>query len=229
MKTKMLTVSLALLLLFALTMNGYAYQIVGLDNFQKDRIYTNDVFNDNDMSNWYYPNVASAYEYRLMDGIENNLFRPNGNVTIAESITIAVRINCIYFDGGLPEFETDVDSTWYDAYVQSALRRNIIELEYPDYDATATRAQFAEILSRSINLLDFEEINWVNDGAIPDVPADADYTDAVYMLYRAGVLIGSDATGRFNPDSTITRAEVAAIITRIVDPGLRQTVELGLV
>ena len=73
----------------------------------------------------------------------------------------------------------------------------------------------------------FVQINWVINGAIPDVPMSSDYADAVYMLYRAGVLVGSDSTGKFNPDSTITRAEAAALITRIVDPSLRQSIELN--
>ena len=52
------------------------------------------------------------------------------------------------------------------------------------------------------------------------VSADADGYDAVAMLYRAGVLTGS-AGGRFEPERTITRAEVAAIATRMVDSALR--------
>ena len=223
MKSKVISASLALFLLTTFAINAYAYQIVGLDNFQKEQTYIDDVFTDNNASNWYYPSVVSAYEYGLMDGIGNNLFSPNGNITIAQAIAIAVRINCIYFDGGIPEFETDVENTWYDAYVQSGFRRNIIESSYPNYNASARRAQFAEILSKSINPLDFEEINWIDDGAISDVPMNADYANAVYMLYRAGVLTGDDA-GNFNPNSTITRAEAAAIITRIVDPDLRQSV-----
>ena len=52
------------------------------------------------------------------------------------------------------------------------------------------------------------------------VSADADGYEAVAMLYRAGVLTGS-AGGRVEPDRTITRAEVAAIATRMVDSALR--------
>ena len=37
------------------------------------------------------------------------------------------------------------------------------------------------------------------------VPLDAAYADAVYRLYRAGVLTGSDSLGTFGPDSSITR------------------------
>ncbi len=47
------------------------------------------------------------------------------------------------------------------------------------------------------------------------------YADEIYMLYRAGITIGSDARGTFNPDKFIKRSEVAAIVTRMVDDSLR--------
>ena len=65
------------------------------------------------------------------------------------------------------------------------------------------------------------------DGAIPDVDANDVYAPAIYKLYRAGVLVGVDEQGAFAPAATIKRSEVAAIITRMVDEGLRKSVRLG--
>jgi len=36
------------------------------------------------------------------------------------------------------------------------------------------------------------------------------------MLYKAGVVAGSDSIGTFNPGANITRAEAAAIISRVI-------------
>ena len=47
----------------------------------------------------------------------------------------------------------------------------------------------------------------------PDVPADADYADAVELLSALDIIKGDDL-GNFNPDNTITRAEYAAIVCR---------------
>ena len=52
------------------------------------------------------------------------------------------------------------------------------------------------------------------------------YAPAVYELYRAGVLTGSDAQGRFLPNNAVTRAEVAAIATRMVNASYRQSFTL---
>lgn len=204
-----------------------AYQPVGLNNFEKSLQYQANVFSDVPLSRWYYENVASVYEYGLMNGKGNNTFDPSGKLTIAETITVAVRMNYIYnFSEQFYTDDSTNSTTWYDIYVDYAKEFGIINGTYSNYIAPATRAEFAQILASSIDSIDLEEINIVEDGAIPDVDMNADWAYAVYLLYRAGVLSGSDANGTFNPNSTITRAEAAAIITRIVDPCLRKSIEL---
>jgi len=47
----------------------------------------------------------------------------------------------------------------------------------------------------------------------PDVADDASYAEAVTILSSLNIMIGDDK-GNFNPDNTITRAEVAAIVVR---------------
>lgn len=45
---------------------------------------------------------------------------------------------------------------------------------------------------------------------------------AVYDLYRAGIMTGNDAYGTFAPYTNITRSSVAAVVSRVVEPSLRQ-------
>lgn len=49
----------------------------------------------------------------------------------------------------------------------------------------------------------------------PDVDANADYAEAVQYLNAIGIMKG-DNKGNFNPDSTVTRAEMATIICRML-------------
>lgn len=51
--------------------------------------------------------------------------------------------------------------------------------------------------------------------SFPDVPDSADYAEAVEALYEQGIITG-DENGKFNPGHTITRAESAAIICRLM-------------
>lgn len=49
----------------------------------------------------------------------------------------------------------------------------------------------------------------------PDVPATAPYAEAVNALHECGIING-DNKGNFNPNSSVTRAEAAAIICRLL-------------
>lgn len=52
-------------------------------------------------------------------------------------------------------------------------------------------------------------------GPFPDVPTSAPYADAAEALHDRGIFNG-DSKGNFNPNSTITRAECAAVICRLM-------------
>lgn len=52
--------------------------------------------------------------------------------------------------------------------------------------------------------------------SFPDVDAGAWYSDAVEYMNELGVMVG-DTEGNFNPDKTVTRAEMAAVICRTLE------------
>lgn len=52
--------------------------------------------------------------------------------------------------------------------------------------------------------------------SFPDVPDNAVYADAAEYLNEAGIMQG-DAQGNFNPDKSVTRAQMAAILCRMLD------------
>lgn len=58
-------------------------------------------------------------------------------------------------------------------------------------------------------------------------PLAAESYEAIYSLYRAGIVTGNDAYGTFTPEAGITRAAVAAILSRVLEPSLRKTVSLS--
>ena len=63
--------------------------------FEKVNTYDNN-FSDVTDSNWFAENVKSAYELGFMNGKSEGKFDPNGNVTVAEGITMAARVHAIY-------------------------------------------------------------------------------------------------------------------------------------
>lgn len=90
----------------------------------------------------------------------------------------------------------------------------------------ASRAQFAEIFANSLPDEALQAFNTVEDGALPDVSMSASYAEYVYTLYCAGILTGSDANGTFNPTTYITRAEAAAVVSRMAESNNRVPITL---
>lgn len=50
----------------------------------------------------------------------------------------------------------------------------------------------------------------------PDVDESSEYAEAIAYVSEAGIMVGDDK-GNFNPDKLVTRAEMAAIICRMLD------------
>ena len=160
-----------------------------------------------------------------MDGKSENTFDPLGNLTLAEAIKLASCLHSIYNTGAMDDFSEGLP--WFSVYVDYALDNGIIADTYRNYDAAATRSDFALIISGSMPQEALTPINRVTNGIIPDVLEHYSYGHAVYTLYRAGILTGSDESGAFFPSRTLSRAEAAAIIVRMVKPDARQLLSLS--
>ena len=216
-----------LLLIVALTLllSAPALSAESLSNFSRSRTYHGD-FSDISLSAWYYQGVRGAFEYGLMDGKGSGVFDPSGALTIAETIKIAANLHKCYHTGSM---DFAPGTPWYAPYVGYALENGIIAGAYRNIDAAASRSDFASIIAGAVPDEALTPINRIADGAIPDVFESYSYGQAVYKLYRAGVLTGSDSDGTFFPGRTLTRAEAASIVMRVVDADKRAPVTLKAV
>ena len=77
----------------------------------------------------------------------------------------------------------------------------------------ATRADVAQILYQLTKHLDTET---PADFGYSDIPADAPYSNAVNALSDAGLFNGCGGN-RFLPDSTMTKAQVIVVVSRLLD------------
>ena len=184
-----------------------------LSNFKNVNTYRSGLFSDVPSGAWYADGVRSAYEIGLMQGTGLQKFSPGSTVTLAQTITMAARVHSIYYNGS--ESFHQSGPAWYSVYVDYAKRNGIIDWDYANYNAAATRAQFATIFAHALPTSALTKINDIADGAIPDVSASHTNAKEIYLLYRAGVLTGSDNALTFRPNTTIQRSEAAAIVTRM--------------
>ena len=191
----------------------------GLDNFTKTKNYYSTTFRDVSSTAWYADNVETAYELGLVYGTSSNTYSPNSRFTIAEAITLASRMHSIYHTGSC---NIAKGSPWYAGYVDYALENGIIDRTYSDYNKPITRAHMVTILINALPDSAYAPIiNDISYGYIADVPTSAGYCADVYSFYRSGILAGCNTRGDFCPNTYIKRSEVAAILTRMVDPSMR--------
>lgn len=190
------------------------------ENFKKVATYTQGQFIDVPDTAWFASYVKEAYEHGAMTGISESYFNPTGNLSIAETITIACWLNTTYYygDDAINQYDFSGSSLWYLPFVDYAKENGIVGSQYDQlYEKEATRADFAMIIEASLPHEAMRDIKEIEDGSIPDVSLGNDCYTAVYHLYRAGIISGVDASGAFAPKNNITRAEMAVILSNMIN------------
>lgn len=174
--------------------------------FPKVTSYTG--FSDVSASHWALSCIKLCCETGLMQGQGSGRFSPGVSISNSELAVLAARIHAA-INGG--SFESDT-TPWYQGAV-SYLHSNGIPVGSPN--ANATRLSFFQMLAAILPASMLTPIN-----SISLLPDTRDPT--VLSFYNAGILTGVDKYGTFNGSATLTRAECAAMVARIVDPSLRQ-------
>ena len=180
-------------------------------------------FLDADESAWYGSQqqgvIKSVVQLGIMNGYTDGTFHPIGNITLSEAIKMSAVVHATCNNQTI-SFSASDGGKWYDAYLNYCVKNRIVSSdEYSSLDAYATRAQIAHIFAKATS--DFAVVNDIDYDYIPDVSERSEYADEILALYRAGILTGDERTRAFRPSDTITRAEAAAIISRVALPTTR--------
>lgn len=180
-------------------------------------------FLDADESAWYGSQqqgvIKSVVQLGIMNGYTDGTFHPIGNITLSEAIKMAAVVHATCNNQTI-SFSASDGGKWYDAYLNHCVKNRIVSSdEYSSLDAYATRAQIAHIFAKATS--DFAVVNDIDYDYISDVSERSEYADEILALYRAGILTGDERTRAFRPSDTITRAEAAAIISRVALPTTR--------
>ena len=180
-------------------------------------------FLDADESAWYGSQqqgvIKSVVQLGIMNGYTDGTFHPIGNITLSEAIKMAAVVHATCNNQTI-SFSASDGGKWYDAYLNYCVKNRLVSSdEYSSLDAYATRAQIAHIFAKATS--DFAVVNDIDYDYISDVSERSEYADEILALYRAGILTGDERTRAFRPSDTITRAEAAAIISRVALPTTR--------
>ena len=177
-------------------------------------------FYDVDQNAWYLKYLDTAVDSGLINGRGDGRFAPNDDITGSEAVKLAACIGQLLTEGSV---SLTNGSPWYASYMEYAVEKGLIDAELDEYgiSAPASRADLMDMFCRAIPEAQRVEINTIPDGSIPDLFTSAPYRDNVYTLYRMGIVTGANKRGACLPDECISRAEVAALVARIVSKDLR--------
>lgn len=160
---------------------------------------------------WARDAILTAHMNGWMEGVSPTIFSPNASLTRAQAATILVRMAGLMPMKNSSTF-ADCSGHWAEAFIDTAKRYGIVsgtgENNFKP-DRPVTRAEMAVMLN---NILGYSSTSQT----FSDVPKTgyAWAYDAISALQTQGILNGY-SDGSFRPQNSITRAETAAIITRI--------------
>jgi len=127
-------------------------------------------------------------------------------------VSEAVKIACVAHRLSRGGFEEDIP--WYRPYVEYAVKNGIVLVDdFEDYNRFATRAETAYIFA---NILSETKQDAESRPPLPAGIGASKYGRSLSRLCRSGVLTGSGASGGFDPESFIPRAEAYVMIGRIL-------------
>lgn len=217
------------LLLALLPARAYASE-----SFAPMEAYTGQ-FADVKTSDWFYEDVRTLYELGLARG-KGDLFDPNGELTVAEVITMASRLRSLYETGssesGHDEYDIGVGA-WYVPYLRHLVAKGAIGEELKGaYDRPATRAEAAHVMANALPEEMFRPVNRETVAAgrasgqyLQDVGEDTPYWEDILLLYDWGIAGGTGDGGSFQPSASISRCQAAAMVVRLAYGERRLTLD----
>lgn len=209
------SLAVSLTLVLSLATPVFAAGKPSLNQFTSTLTYEEKLFHDVKPGQWFRNSVEFAYEKGIMNGVGEGLFQPDTTASLAQAITIAVRMHATYTGKSVSAAS---DGVWYQPYYDYAVENKLLPPDIKDLESVAslpaTRSRIAYLFSAVLTKEDSEKIN---NRAIPDLDAiEKDYQEAVKTMYAAGIITGKSG-GNFDGAGLATRAEIATIAMRLVN------------
>lgn len=183
-------------------------------------------FKDLKAESWYLKYIYIANYDKIMKGKSKTAFDPLGKVTMAELACISAKVHSKLMVSS-SDIKQVKGEAWYMPYVRYCYENGIydndkvvsdaISLEKAeDWNRAAKRCEVAGMLGRCDN---FYKKGFINPDVpltdISDVKESTPFAEEILLLYRSGVAVG-DINMNFSPMQKVSRAEMAAMITRLL-------------
>ena len=180
-------------------------------------------FSDVAPTDWAYPYIMACVQKGAIIGtgeVVNGIgtFNPSGKVSLGQFLAVLTRL--IAAD----KIDTSLSGHWampnYSAAIDIGL---IYSYEYSssktDLDKALSREEMAVMLSRAaeINGEPLEILPGIENNIGDLDKVSSDKVTAVKQAYSCGLLAGTNDNGDFAPKNTMTRAEMATVVCRLMN------------
>ncbi|MCL2387306.1 MAG: S-layer homology domain-containing protein, partial [Defluviitaleaceae bacterium] len=171
---------------------------------------------------WYYQFVRAVWEQQLFQGTSHDMFTPQGNMTRAMFVQVLANLEGVDLSAYRTQeatFNDTAPNAWYFAAIEWAASQELVSGVGNNNFAPnrpITREEMAVMLnnfivSRGIVLPQGETSLFADQNSISYWAIDG-----VTAIQAAGIITGHP-DGRFAPQDTATRAEVATIFARFTE------------
>ena len=176
-------------------------------------------FTDVRESDWFYEDVAFAYENGLFAGTSDTTFSPNASMTRAMLVTVLYRLEGQPAVNGRSGFSDVQYNGYYEDAVTWAADNGIVNGTSTTTfspNANVTREQMAAILYRYAQYKKYNTAASSSLNGFTDHASVSGYAAASLEWAVAEKLVNGSA-GKLMPTGNATRAQVAAILHRFVE------------
>ncbi len=160
----------------------------------------------------------------VINGVGNDVFQPNRNITRAEFAAIVVKALGLKPGVGTESFKDVQDSDWYSGYVKTAVEYKIVAGFSADRfgpNDSITREQAMTMIAKAMKLTSLKgelsegELQKLL-GAFKDGGKTAAYAkESIAACVKTGIVLGKTGS-TLAPKENITRAEVAVIVRKLL-------------
>lgn len=194
---------------------------------------TSNTFADVPADHWAYRNIEDMAARKVVNGVGDGKFNPDGKVTCADFSAMVVRL---FFSNELAKHMSQAKTYWWQPYadtlmelgafnstdISGSYHKNGKKWEQSIVEAPLNRYTMAQIMDNVMELKGAIFPSWEKEAEMMKEIADLSSfpisnRDAVVTMYTMGCLEGMDSSGNFRGEEQMNRAQACAVLTRMVD------------
>ena len=164
-------------------------------------------FTDVKKTDWFAEPVLWAVEKNITAGTSDTTFSPNADCTTAQILSFLWRANGSPKPTMVNPFSDVKSGDWYADAAAWAYEKGLVSGTAFGGDTLCTRSMAVTYMWKAAGSPSARAASFT------DVPADADYANAVAWAVEQGVTAGTSDT-TFSPDSVCTRGQIVSFLYR---------------